>query len=60
MSAIADRGGEQRFTMALTFIQTDSPLPPSVPCRGHLPLKGGEELEPDWQSGKTSLRQEEG
>ncbi|CUA91682.1 hypothetical protein Ga0061067_10128 [Pannonibacter indicus] len=26
------------------------PQRPSPPLRGHLPLKGGEGLEPDWQS----------
>ncbi len=30
--------------------RADSPSPPSAPCRGHLPLKGGEGLEPDWLS----------
>ncbi len=40
MSALADRGGWQRFNTAETLLQADRQLPPSAPCRGHLPLKG--------------------
>ncbi len=50
MSAQADRGGWKRFSTAGTLLMTDSQIPPSAPCRGHLPLKGGEKLGPGWPS----------